>query len=303
MVVYLEEQARVGAGRLEPDAAKAEPPLPKPTAQINFTDPESRIMLNGATKSFEQSYNTQNVVDSAFQIVIATRVVQDGNDKQQLVAMAEAIKAETGELPQALSADTGYFSTAAVSDETVRQIELYVALGRERESEKPKSPGKNALAATTASVAAETTGLTYTETGEKNKGGRPRLSMAARLQRINAIAPVISALAALTMHAPMQAGLSSILGLKLSEIDLMRCRLSTPHGKAQYALRKAVVEPVHGQIKEQQRVRRFQFRGLSKVNNEWRLITACHNLLKIWRHAQEKAMQLLCPRPQPDYSG
>src|SRR5664279_3527568 len=99
MVVYLEEQAKVGAGGLEPDAAKAEPPLPKPTAQINFTDPESRIMLNGATKSFEQSYNTQNVVDSAFQIVVATRVVQDGNDKQQLVAMAEAIKAETGELP------------------------------------------------------------------------------------------------------------------------------------------------------------------------------------------------------------
>ena len=36
---------------------------PKPEAQRNFTDPESRIMKDGATKSFEQSYNCQAAVD------------------------------------------------------------------------------------------------------------------------------------------------------------------------------------------------------------------------------------------------
>jgi hypothetical protein len=301
MVGYLEEHARLETVRLG-EAATPESQRPKATAQVNFTDPESRIMLNGATKSFEQAYNTQNVVDSAYQIVVATRVVQDGNDKQQLVPMTEVTKAETGELPQALSADTGYFSAAAVSHKSMSGVDLYIALGRERVSEKPENQGTTTPTATTDPGDAAKATVVSTGSNGKNKGGRPRLSMAARLQRINFIAPVISVVAALTMHTSIQAGLGSTLGLKLSESELMRCRLSTPHGKAQYARRKAIVEPVHGQIKEQQRVRRFLFRGLERVNHEWRLITACHNLLKIWRNAAEKAMQLLSPQPLLNYS-
>lgn len=51
-----------------------------------------------------------------------------------------------------------------------------------------------------------------------------------------------------------------------------------------YAQRKAIVEPVNGQIKEGRGLRRFLLRGLEKVNGEWHLITATHNLLKLFRH-------------------
>jgi hypothetical protein len=48
-------------------------------------------------------------------------------------------------------------------------------------------------------------------------------------------------------------------------------------------MRKAVVEPVFAQIKEQRGFRRFLLRGLKRVEGEWRLICATHNLLKLYR--------------------
>jgi hypothetical protein len=48
-------------------------------------------------------------------------------------------------------------------------------------------------------------------------------------------------------------------------------------------MRKAVVEPVFAQIKEQRGFRRFLLRGLKRVIGEWRLICAAHNLLKLYR--------------------
>ena len=64
----------------------------------------------------------------------------------------------------------------------------------------------------------------------------------------------------------------------------MRAALASQEGKARYALRKSTVEPVFGQIKEARGIRRFRFRGLSKVTSEWKLICATHNLLKLFRH-------------------
>jgi transposase len=64
----------------------------------------------------------------------------------------------------------------------------------------------------------------------------------------------------------------------------MREILTSPEGKARYALRKSTVEPVFGQIKEARGIRRFRLRGLLKVASEWKLICATHNLLKLFRH-------------------
>jgi len=52
-----------------------------------------------------------------------------------------------------------------------------------------------------------------------------------------------------------------------------------------YKMRKAIVEPVFGQIKEQRGFRRFSLRGLDKVRAEWKLVCATSNLLKLFRFA------------------
>ena len=60
--------------------------------------------------------------------------------------------------------------------------------------------------------------------------------------------------------------------------------LRTPHGRQQYELRGRTVEPVFGQIKNQQRARQFSRRGLRACQTEWALICTAHNLRKLHRH-------------------
>ena len=63
----------------------------------------------------------------------------------------------------------------------------------------------------------------------------------------------------------------------------MRQKLRSPEGRAVYQMRKAVVEPVFGQIKECRGFRRFLFRGLKTVEAEWRTICLTHNQLTLFR--------------------
>jgi hypothetical protein len=65
----------------------------------------------------------------------------------------------------------------------------------------------------------------------------------------------------------------------------MRRVLDTDHGGGLYAKRQGMIEPVFADTKFNRRCDRFQRRGRSAARSEWRLITATHNLLKLWRHA------------------
>jgi transposase len=65
----------------------------------------------------------------------------------------------------------------------------------------------------------------------------------------------------------------------------MRQKLGSATGRALYAARKRIVEPVFGQMKGARGIRGFLLRGVEKVAAEWQLICLTHNLLKIWRRA------------------
>ncbi len=65
--------------------------------------------------------------------------------------------------------------------------------------------------------------------------------------------------------------------------ERMRYKLRTEAGRAVYKMRKAIVEPVFGQIKERRGFRRFSLRGKQNVGSEWRLVCAVSNLLKLFR--------------------
>jgi hypothetical protein len=68
----------------------------------------------------------------------------------------------------------------------------------------------------------------------------------------------------------------------------MTAKLSREDGNACYAKRKQTIEPVFGQLKEQQGARRFLRRGLRACQAEWKLLCGTHNLLKLWRHTVPK---------------
>jgi len=66
-------------------------------------------------------------------------------------------------------------------------------------------------------------------------------------------------------------------------VDRMARKLHTKAGAAVYAWRKAIVEPVVGQIKHGRGFRQFLLRGFTKVQGEWSLVCTTHNILKLYR--------------------
>lgn len=68
----------------------------------------------------------------------------------------------------------------------------------------------------------------------------------------------------------------------LSVKERMQRKLATRRGRRLYARRKAIVEPVFGQIKHARGFRQFLRRGLGRVQQEWALICTAHNLLKLY---------------------
>jgi len=213
-----QEQRRTGKkkrGRKPaPDLEKANP---ADKAQRNFTDPDSRIMPDGANKgSFVQGYNAQIAVDSVSQIIVAAQVTQETNDKQQLIPMLERVVANLKQKPEKVSADAGYFSEANLSDKAVEGIDLHIATARDKHND-----------------------------------------------------PVASATTDISPGATAR--------------EVMQHKLKTEEGHAVYKMRKAIVEPVFGQIKEVRGFRRFSLRGKQNVSHEWRLVCAVSNLLKLFR--------------------
>ena len=214
-----EQEQRTGKkkrGR-KPEPCDPEQTKPDDTAQRNFTDPESRIMPDGGNKgAFVQGYNAQIAVDSASQVIVAAEVTQEANDKKQLIPMIAQIAINLDRKPEKVSADTGYFSEANMTDEQVKGVDLYVATGRDKHGD-----------------------VAETSSDPPPANASPK--------------------------------------------EAMRGKLQSEAGRAVYKMRKAIVEPVFGQIKEQRGFRRFSLRGKENVSGEWKLVCAASNLLKLFR--------------------
>lgn len=183
------------------------PGRPRPEAQRNFTDPDSRIMIGH--DGFIQAYNAQAAVDQNRQIILAHRLSNNPDDHAALVPLVDAVSANTGRKPAEISGDAGFCSEANLAALNARKIRAYLAIGR----------------------AGHPAGDT------KPRGG-----------------PLVQA---------------------------MRGKLRRARHRSRYRLRKQIVEPVFGQIKQARGFRQFLLRGIGKVAGEWALICTAHNLNKL----------------------
>jgi hypothetical protein len=126
---------------LEERVAKETEKHPKPKDQINFTDPESRIMKDSATKEFIQGYNAQAAVDASSQIIVAADVTIQSNDKKQLEPMIAEMEKNCDATPKELSADAGYYSEENVAHALEKGIHPLIPPGnRQHTDAKPASP-------------------------------------------------------------------------------------------------------------------------------------------------------------------
>lgn len=216
------EQKAADEGRTVPGKPPKISEAPDPKAQKNFTDPESRIMVN-SDKAFIQGYNAQVVVDGKSQVIVAAEVTDQAADAPHALWMMDQVKENTGRYPERTLNDAGYFSEENVLGLNARGTEPFIATGRQKHSDKPVAAPRGPI--------------------PKNATIKER----------------------------------------------MRRKLQTLAGKAVYALRKSIVEPVFGQIRTRGLVR-FWLRGVEKVNGEWSLWCLTHNLLKLYRSGRAEAI-------------
>lgn len=196
---------------------------PGPKEQVNLTDEESRIMpVSGG--GFEQCYNAQAGVDTATMLIVSQYVTQHCNDKHELVPSLEKLlqlPEELGRMHQ-LIADNGFFSEANINACEARDVDAFIAAGREKHHP----------------------------------------DVFERFSEPPALDP------------------------KANTGERMRHKLRTQAGRAVYALRKQVVEPVFGIIKEVMGFRRFLLRGLESVQGEWSLVCMAYNIKRLHKLVQ-----------------
>lgn len=221
-----EEAARRQEEGKTPPAVPPAKAVPEAKDQINFTDPESRIM-KVSNKGWDQCGNAQAVANE-HQIILAADVTHQPNDKQQAVPMIDQARAnlKAAGMKRAIGAavmDSGFYSEANTQALESRGIDPYVATERLKHHEEiPQAP----------------------------RGRIPA---------------------------------------DLSAKQRMARKLRTKAGRAVYAKRKGIIEPIFGQLKQVLGFRQFSLRGLASMRGEWRLLCAVHNLLKLWRAAQASA--------------
>ncbi len=129
-VAHRAEKERATGRR--PGGRAPTPPTPGPRGgdQYNFTDPTSRIMKNPTDQGFDQDYNAQVAVDQASLLIVGTALSNHPNDTHEAEPTLAAIPPEVG-TPDAAALDHGYWSPATLAACADRDIEPYIATGRE----------------------------------------------------------------------------------------------------------------------------------------------------------------------------
>ena len=178
--------------------------------KLSRTDEDARFLRQRG--GFVLGY-TAEIAVSDDHLIVAQRVTRNATDNASLEPMVDQVEQRCSEPPDAVLADSGFFSIDNLNRMEERNIDAYV-------------PDSNLACA-------------------MNLGTRCRTRACAPVHR------------------------------------RMRAKLRSPAGKAAYARRKAIVEPVFGVLKQQRNMRQFRTRGLQNVNNELTLAAMAFNLTRL----------------------
>jgi transposase len=124
--------AKAEATKRKPRGRPPQPPTPGPQDkdQYNFTDPDSRIMKNSTDEGFDQQYNAQAAVEQTSFLIVAHSLSNHANDQGEALPTLDALSPRLGK-PAAVALDNGFFSEDTIAAIEARQIEPYIATGRE----------------------------------------------------------------------------------------------------------------------------------------------------------------------------
>jgi transposase len=279
---------------------------PRTPRRGNTTDPDSRVMATFNKRL--QGYNAQAAA-SADQVIVAAEVTNITNDQVSFVPLATATQDNLAAADHrgdvgTFVADAGYWSAANASADVGADVLIATRKSAWRRRAEPSDERLEVLARVNRGelsqrAAGEILGVSYTWVRDMTKR-----YFSTSAQRISDTAdpdpaewiPVIEAL---ERGEISQRGAIDRLGISASRVKTMLAyvrgegpepsmvrramddKLAQPIHAARFKRRKAIIEPVFGNIKANRGYRGFTRRGLAAVESEWRLICTTHNLLKL----------------------
>ena len=99
---------------------KARDNVKQPKRRYNFTDPDSRMMMDKGQRHLVYAYNAQAAVDGHAQVIVSAELTQDETDYRMLLPMVAAVEQAMGEKPAAITADAGYWDTENINSEALK---------------------------------------------------------------------------------------------------------------------------------------------------------------------------------------
>jgi transposase len=243
--------------------------------QLSLTDPDARLLVKGGQGI--AGYNVQAVVDDKHKLIVASEVVNDSSDVNQLHAMAKAAQEALDEKALQVLADEGYYSSTELKACEDDGIKAYVppSEGNGRLEKAGRFGLKNFSYDAAADAYACPAGqrLHPVEGNWTNTSGRVEIRYASRTKICRAC-PLKAK--CLTPKASRR-----IIRRWEHEDVLDRHRIRMQGAADLMRRRSAIVEHPFGTLKCRAGYRHFLVRGFNKVRGEWSLMALCYNFTRV----------------------
>jgi transposase len=245
--------------------------------QLSRTDADARLLSkSGQTVA---GYNVQIAVDAGHKLIVASEVVNDGNDTNQLHTMAAAAKEALGVETLQAAADVGYYNGSTLQACEADAIVAYV----------PEAEKNNRLAKQGRFTLNEFTYIAEQNIyrcpagaelrpmqGYKEDAGGKRHVRYAALRSVCDPCPLRS------RCLSRKARRREIYRWEHQDvIERHRVRMAQAEAATMMRNRSALAEHPFGTLKCRAGYRHFLVRGFDKVRGEWSLMALCYNFTRL----------------------
>jgi transposase len=245
--------------------------------QLSRTDGDARLLSKSG--QVVAGYNVQIAVDDRHKLIVASDVVNDGNDTGQLHAMARAAKAAVGAETLTVLADSGYYKGETLKACEADRVTAYVP--QADRGHRLAAQGRFTLAQFVYDAQVDVyrcpagAELKPMEGRKRDAGGKPHIRYAS-LRSVCAVCP-------LRRRCLSAKGKRRDIYRWEHEdvIERHRARMAEPEAATMMRRRGALAEHPFGTLKCRAGYRHFLMRGFDKVRGEWSLMALCYNFTRV----------------------
>ena len=261
--------------------------------KVSLTDPEARFMKNKKGR-IELSYNPQITTDHKAGIIVANDVCKEATDHHQLEPQIKLVEENCGELEDGtkVTIDNGYYNGENIHYLNTKKLDGYVPNQEESQKAKGKKVEINKF---------DKRNFKYDDKANEficPEGNRLKFSCEyySKEKKKNIREYIGVKCKDCLFNSQCTKRKDKIRTLKSypfeKERKKMAEKMQTQRAREIYNQRKQVVEPVIGHYKENLGFRDFLTRSLDTVKNEFNMVSAAHNIKKIWIIIQNKRKKI-----------